>query len=111
MAANRRRRPARASRRDAYLKKKYGISLRDYERLFAYQGGRCAICGREPLKAPLNVDHDHRKKGRAAVRGLLCAGRYRGCNRLLGRVDDAAWLEDAWRYVSWPPFRRMEEKK
>lgn len=40
-----------------------------------------------------------------SVRGLLCPGRYAGCNRLLGHVDDTIWLEKALAYLKNPPAR------
>lgn len=43
-----------------------------------------------------------------SVRGLLCPGRYVGCNRLLGRVDDIAWLEKALAYLKNPPARGIQ---
>jgi hypothetical protein len=81
-------------RRDAYLRKKFGIGLADYERIHKAQGGRCAICRQEPSPvAPggsrrfthgeLVVDHCH-ETGR--VRGLLCDL----CNKGLGQFGDSA---------------------
>jgi len=55
--------------------------VRKYYKLFAKQGGRCAICRKWPTKKPLCVDHDH-KTGK--VRGLLCAS----CNIRLGHWHD-----------------------
>lgn len=38
-----------------------------------------------------------------SVRGLLCAGRYAGCNRKLGRIDDPVWLRRCADYLdNWP---------
>jgi hypothetical protein len=38
-----------------------------------------------------------------SVRGLLCAGRYAGCNRKLGRIDDPVWLRRCADYCdNWP---------
>jgi hypothetical protein len=62
------------------LKRKYGITLEQYEALFEAQGGRCAICGSDKahgVNDTLHVDHDH-ATGR--IRGLLCFV----CNRRLG---------------------------
>lgn len=42
-----------------------------------------------------------------SVRGLLCPGRYRGCNRLLGRIDDIEWLEKTLAYLRNPPARKL----
>lgn len=60
--------------------KQYGITIAQYEKMLALQGGVCKICGRPPKTVRLAVDHDHKAPHR--VRGLLC----RTCNhRLLGR--------------------------
>lgn len=68
--------------RDQWLRADYGITLADYEAMWAWQGGRCAICLRDPgVKMPLAVDHDHRTD---RVRGLLCSP----CNSVLGRLND-----------------------
>src|SRR6266571_4342713 len=38
------------SRRDAHLRHRYGISLAEYDRTLAQQGGVCAVCGLPPSK-------------------------------------------------------------
>ena len=83
--------------RERSLLRKYAISLVDYDRMLAAQGGKCAICG-APESAQrnrvLHVDHCH-ATGR--VRGLLC----RGCNHMLGHVkDDATAFERAAGYLA-----------
>jgi hypothetical protein len=56
--------------RDKYLKKKYGITEKDYNSMLKAQKGVCAICKREPKEGKnFSVDHDHKTK---VVRGLLC---------------------------------------
>jgi recombination endonuclease VII len=71
--------------RNARLKKAYGISPEQYEKMLDKQGGVCALCFRAPKKIPLPVDHDHHS-GR--VRGLLCFF----CNRhRLARANDTDW--------------------
>jgi hypothetical protein len=56
--------------RSWYLEKTYGITVEQYNEIFARQGGRCAICGAKPnAKISLHVDHSH-KTGK--IRGLLC---------------------------------------
>ena len=64
-----------------WLKYKYGITLNDYNRMFAKQEGKCWICGTHAseLKIPLQVDHSHVT---GVVRGLLC----NICNSRLGEV-------------------------
>jgi len=73
----------REKRKDAKLKKWYGISLDDYNRMWSEQGGRCFICGRHEteFQRPLCVDHSH---STGKVRKLLCGN----CNRALGLVYD-----------------------
>jgi hypothetical protein len=67
-------------RRRATLKP-YGMSLGDYEMMFLWQGGRCAICYKPPSKnRSLHVDHDHET---GEVRGLLCYS----CNGRLGWIE------------------------
>lgn len=67
--------------RERNLWSKYGITLKDYDRMFLAQAGVCDICQQSQLdNRPLCVDHNH-KTGK--VRGLLCAG----CNANL------AWIE------------------
>jgi hypothetical protein len=66
--------------RDKYLRKTHGITLKHYDAMLAYQGGRCAICQKLPKPGKsFAVDHDHRTE---RVRGLLD---YMCNNKLLGR--------------------------
>jgi hypothetical protein len=79
--------------RSAYLKRKYGISIDEYDAMLARQGGGCGVCGSSPSDAiSLHIDHDHRT-GR--IRGLLCFV----CNSSLGELDDPSLLRAALRYV------------
>lgn len=91
-AARRRRRTSSAKRaeRDARLRRLYGITAEDYDRMGRQQRWRCAICGRPPYPkgARLVVDHCH-KTGR--VRALLC----HTCNTALGLMGDKAERLDA----------------
>lgn len=71
------------------LKRKYGISVQDYERMYAEQDGRCAICTRpERIKRKLAVDHDHIS---GKVRSLLCLR----CNLVLGKIKDDPTIASA----------------
>lgn len=70
------------------LKKKYGLSLEQYNQMLTAQGNRCAVCRQpETVKSSygkpqrLSVDHDH---ATGKVRGLLCLR----CNKLAGIVEN-----------------------
>jgi hypothetical protein len=64
------------------IKKKYGITLEEWELLFENQGRVCKICGTsESGKHDWNTDHCHESK---KVRGILC----NKCNLLLGHAKD-----------------------
>lgn len=69
--------------RNVGLRNLYGITLEDYNQIFAEQNGSCLICGKSQLelKKRLHVDHDH-KTGK--IRGLLC----NSCNQGLGYFKD-----------------------
>lgn len=82
---------------DSHLRRRYGITLKQYEQLLVDQNGGCKLCGskvgRQGTQMRLCVDHDH-KTGR--VRGLLCGG----CNGALGQFgDDEAGLLRALSYL------------
>jgi len=64
------------------LKRQFGLTLKDYEKMAASCGNVCAICGLAPRGGRrLAVDHDHKT---GAIRGLLCGG----CNYGLGCFKD-----------------------
>jgi len=78
-----------------HLKRKFGLTVEEHQRLLAEQGGRCAICG---AQNPTHTDHDHET---GTVRGLLCGT----CNMGLGQFrDNPNLLEAAAAYL----FERME---
>lgn len=100
----------RACMKESRLLKQYGITIDDFIALWVAQAGRCAICS-APLvigEDRIEVDHAHvRGSKRKLVRGLLCGGRWFGCNRRLGKVDDPMWLYRALHYVADPPASRV----
>ena len=88
------------STREYHLRRRYGITSADYDRLVAEQGGLCALC-RE--RAPEHVDHDHLT---GAVRGVLCSC----CNQGLGNFrDDAATVRVAADYLERTTWQRHQE--
>lgn len=83
----------RRSAHNYHLKENYGITIEDYDRILASQGGKCAICKGGTSKRHFAVDHNH-KSGN--VRGLLCAR----CNTGLARfMDNITNLRRAVRYM------------
>lgn len=88
-----------------WIKRKYGITLEDYWRIFEIQLGTCAICNTSEQngKGMFHVDHCHKS---GEVRGLLCAK----CNLLLGHAaDDTRILESAIRYLNTHKIRDKSE--
>lgn len=92
------------SQRRRRLRKEYGITLEDFNKMMELQSNVCAICekpetrlvgGRDHGKVDsLSVDHDH---GTGHIRGLLC----HACNRLLcNSCDNVSLLAKAIDYLN-----------
>jgi hypothetical protein len=82
--------------RDKSYKRKYGISLQEYERMFAEQRGVCCVCGRPESGTPYGVlEVEHSAKTRK-VRGLVC----HPCNNAI------MWCES---WQSYPYAKRVLE--
>lgn len=69
--------------RDVQLRRNYGITLEEYNRLFSEQNGLCLGCYKHQsqVKRAFDVDHNHIT---GKVRGLLCSP----CNVILGMAKD-----------------------
>ncbi len=72
----------REHNKNTKLKYRYGITQKEYNKLFYKQKGCCAICGKHQseFKRRLAVDHNHLTK---EVRGLLCTL----CNQGIGMLN------------------------
>jgi hypothetical protein len=91
--------------RRSQLKRKYGITVEQFDAQLTVQRGRCAICRTDTPGTrwgTFTVDHDHaccsgdRSCGKC-LRGLLCGN----CNTLLGMAgDDASRLLAAASYLA-----------
>lgn len=82
-------------KKEETLKRRYGITIADYNRMFEEQEGKCLICTKHQseLTKALNIDHCHTT---GKVRGLLC----NTCNRSLGAFyDNIEILENAIKYL------------
>jgi hypothetical protein len=84
-------------KRNAVLKRTYGITLKEYRQLYDLQEGKCAICECDRPDSGtdgLVVDHCHDS---GLVRKLLCAY----CNTGLGQFkDDVSLLQKAIEYLN-----------
>ena len=82
--------------RDKMYKKKYGITLVEYNAMWAEQEGYCLICNEHEDEVKgygLVVDHNHETN---EVRGLLCGS----CNAAIGLLKDSPLiLESAVAYL------------
>lgn len=85
------------------LKRKYGLTFEDFDKLLQAQGGHCAMCPtvievwKDGIQKSLAVDHDH-KTGR--VRGILCSV----CNLLVGRIEaEPSRLDNTIKYLGLAP--------
>jgi hypothetical protein len=90
------KRKQRIYERKLDYRKKYGITLEQYNAMFAKQNGCCVICNthQSELEKGLAVDHCHTT---GKVRGLLC----NNCNLMLGFAkDNVNSLLSAIRYLS-----------
>ena len=83
--------------RQLHLKRKYGLTFAEYDKMLNEQNNCCAVCGGTKPGGrwkSFAVDHDH-VTGR--VRGLLC----KSCNIALGEVnDDLTTLKNMINYLS-----------
>lgn len=113
---NAKKRNARIARKVRHVENTYGLTAEEYDALYRFQGGECALkCGAKGTGAKrLAVDHDHHQamldghapdKGcNRCIRGLLCST----CNDVLAHARSnprygyllAAYLED------WPMRRQ-----
>lgn len=105
--------------------------MEEYKALYDLQKGLCAICGKklEFMSVPVKektadtfgrpeVDHKHLVKKEAkkvskksTVRGILCGGRWAGCNAKLGHVDKLEWLTAATKYIANPPAQQLFKER
>jgi len=102
----RKKREQAKRRHDKRVQVVYGLEPGEYDELYQFQHGRCAICFRATGRTRrLSVDHDH-KTGH--VRGLLC----RPCNDLLGHLrDDLLAAMRIVRYLRETPYDHMRRTR
>lgn len=69
-----------SSPRDSHLRRRYGISEKEWEELFESQGRRCVFGCELPSEGKWHTDHNHET---GVVRGILCPSH----NLTLGFVE------------------------
>lgn len=69
------------------LKRRYGVTVEQYNTLFEKQNGCCAICTahQSQFKKALHLDHCHKTD---KIRGLLCVN----CNTALGHLKESTGM-------------------
>jgi hypothetical protein len=82
---------AATQKRTTHLKRKYGISIADYDAMFDSQGGRCAVCSASGERYAMCVDHDHAS---GVVRSLLCDGCNKGIGMFAESPERMRWAAD-----------------
>ena len=84
--------------RDAYLRRTYGISLKEWDDLFERQGNACAGCQRTDRGEGhrWHTDHDYNT---GVVRGILC----HDCNIILTKWATIEQLQRLIDYLLNPP--------
>ena len=106
--------------RDQRLRREYGITQKQYERMLEDQGGVCKSCG-QPEKRKyygpkrerrgaegrpmlLHIDHDHKT---GDVRGLLC----HACNTALGQMEESPErIKKLLLYAEWCETREPSQR-
>lgn len=71
----------KAMLRRCFLKSQYGITIEEYDSIFAAQEYKCAICLKELTVEKANIDHNH---ATGAIRAILCTN----CNTGIGSFKD-----------------------
>jgi len=89
--------------KNSMLKKKYGITLAQYDAMYTAQGGKCAACGR--VFPTLCIDHNHIT---GKVRALLC----NPCNTTYGMLlEDPTLIESLLQYaLRWHTYVLLNER-
>lgn len=113
---NKKKRDTRLAAKGRHVEKTYGLTPEQYDELYMFQGGKCALCrvATGAGKKRLAVDHDHQQamldghhpdKGCPnCVRGLVCGP----CNDVLAHARSMpAYFGRGAAYLQRWPFRRM----
>lgn len=114
---NVKKRADRLARKVRHVERNFEITAEEYDALYEFQGGKCALCPRTGTSGKrLAVDHDHHQamldghapdKGcRNCIRGLVCST----CNDVLAHArSSAAYGYRLASYLELWPTRRMAQ--
>ncbi len=84
---------SRKTKKNYELRRRFNITLEQYDKMFEEQNGVCAVCGLPEITKRLAVDHNH---DTGEIRGLLCDR----CNFTLGLVsENVDTLQNAINYL------------
>lgn len=80
---------------------RFGLTVAQYDKMVALQGGVCPICGKPPKNIRLSVDHDHTSKKKPSklhgrIRGAIC----HRCNRYCVGMNNSETAYRVWRYLA-----------
>lgn len=90
--------------RASWILKIYGLTMDQWDDIWAEQDGRCGLCRRTPrANETFHLDHEHTEKGAGRCRGILCPY----CNvRLVGRLKSHERAQQLADYLRDPPAVR-----
>lgn len=90
--------------RRTWVLKTYGITLKEWDRIWEEQGGVCPITGRAPRPGEVfHLDHEHSNGQSGRVRGIVSP--YAN-TRLIGRLKDHGVAQRLADYLRDPPAVR-----
>jgi hypothetical protein len=113
---NAKKRDSRIARKVRHVERNFQISAEEYDALYAFQGGKCALCPRTGTSGKrLAVDHDHHQAmldGHApdkgcpkCIRGLVCST----CNDVLAHARSSPdYFARGREYLLDPPWKRLQ---
>lgn len=90
--------------REAWIKKTYGITMAEWNKIWLEQNEQCAICKRKPrVNETFHLDHEHQNGPSGPVRGIVCP--YDN-TRIIGRLKSHERAQALADYLRDPPATR-----
>lgn len=82
--------------KESYLLENFLLSAANWEKIYQYQKGLCAVCGQPLANKLANTDHCHKT---GLVRGILCFN----CNRSIREYFTVEFVAAILEYLKHPP--------